>query len=134
MKPRVVYVLLATCYNDLLADHPISWVQLKNELQQFTLVIGLLCLGGTYIKYDVETAVSYAGGLTGALIYLRMLSSSVDNLGASGGKAAARCVISGPILGVLRLFFHFLPFLFFVLFPLFPCVLASTALPFASER
>lgn len=69
---------------------PTLCVQLKEELQLFTLGIGLLCLGATYVKYDMETAISYGGGLLGALIYLRMLSSSVDNLGQTGTKAAAR--------------------------------------------
>ncbi|GAQ83594.1 hypothetical protein KFL_001540120 [Klebsormidium nitens] len=79
-------------------EERLRYEKLKEELQVFTLVIGLFCLGGTYVKYDMDTAISYAGGLIGALVYLRMLSSSVDNLGQSGGKAAARSALGQPRL------------------------------------
>lgn len=57
---------------------------LKKELQLWSLALTTACLGATYAFYGREVAASYGVGALGGLFYLRLLSRSVDAVGAGG--------------------------------------------------
>lgn len=58
--------------------------ELKRELQQWAVALTALCLAATYVFYGREVAASYGVGALGGLFYLRLLSRSVDAVGAGG--------------------------------------------------
>lgn len=76
----------------------IRYLKLKRDLQITTLVIGGLSAVGTYFAYSPQIAASYGAGLVGALVYVRMLGSSVDSIGAQDAGSAARGALGQPRL------------------------------------
>jgi ATP synthase protein I len=58
--------------------------ELKRELQQWAVALTAACLAATYVFYGREVAASYGVGALGGLFYLRLLSKSVDAVGAGG--------------------------------------------------
>ncbi|KAG6551153.1 hypothetical protein Mapa_007388 [Marchantia paleacea] len=76
----------------------IRYLKLKRDLQITTLGIGGLCAVSTYFAYSPQVAASYGAGLLGALVYVRMLGSSVDSIGAQDAGSAARGALGQPRL------------------------------------
>ncbi len=66
----------------------VRYEQLKVEFQLWTVGLGLLGGITTYTAYSKDVAVSYALGAVAGLLYLRLLSRSVD-AGGSGFRARA---------------------------------------------
>jgi hypothetical protein len=66
------------------------YLELKRRLQLFTLALGGLGTTSAYLTYSPAIAGSYGVGLLGALVYVRMLGTSVDGLGAQNTAGAAR--------------------------------------------
>lgn len=99
----------ATKYNSggskmLLRENPakdreasiIRFQNLKNDLLLYTVGIGALCDVTAYVTYSPEVTASYAAGLVGAILYIRMLSSSVEALGENSVGGAAKGAIGQP--------------------------------------
>ncbi|CAI7933997.1 unnamed protein product [Closterium sp. NIES-54] len=63
-----------------------------------TLGLGVVFTGTAAVLYSPEIAVSYAVGAVGSLVYVRMLSSSVEALGASSVQGAVRGAVGQPRL------------------------------------
>jgi len=70
---------------------------LKVELTSFTLAIAGVTTVSVAAAYSPEAAGSYAVGAAGGLLYLRLLSRSVDS--TSGGAQGLGDVIEGTIGG-----------------------------------
>lgn len=72
------------------------YLKLKQDLQFTTVAIGGAGLVGTYFSYSPDTAASYALGLVGSLIYIRMLGNSVDGLGSGDASGAMKGAMGQP--------------------------------------
>ncbi|KAH9791316.1 protein CONSERVED ONLY IN THE GREEN LINEAGE 160 [Citrus sinensis] len=70
---------------------------LKSKLQFLTLGIGGVGLVSAYISYSPEIAASFAAGLLGSLVYIRMLGSTVDSM-AAGAKGLMKGAVGQPRL------------------------------------
>ena len=75
-----------------------KYAQLKQELTLLTagLAVGVTALLG--VAYDKETAISYAFGAAGSLVYLRLLSRSVDTTNPAGTSGIGE-VVEGTLGG-----------------------------------
>eukprot|EP00850_Spirogloea_muscicola_P024036 SM000427S15754 [mRNA] locus=s427:4739:7607:+ [translate_table: standard] len=80
------------------AEAKLKYDQLKLKLQSWTLAIGGGCTVAAYFSYSPEIAASYAVGLAGSLVYVRMLSKSIDSLGSSAIGTAVKGAIGQPRL------------------------------------
>ncbi|CAI5504557.1 unnamed protein product [Closterium sp. Naga37s-1] len=65
-----------------------QYEKLKQSLVLTTLGLGVVFTGTAAVLYSPEVAVSYAVGAVGSLVYVRMLSSSVEALGANSVQGA----------------------------------------------
>ncbi|GFR48266.1 hypothetical protein Agub_g10131 [Astrephomene gubernaculifera] len=72
--------------------------QLKLEQQIWTLAFSAAGFAMTYVSYSKDVAVSYCVGALGGFLYLRLLSKSVDALGADGLESGASGMASQPRL------------------------------------
>ncbi|CAI5506044.1 unnamed protein product [Closterium sp. Naga37s-1] len=75
-----------------------QYEKLKQSLVLTTLGLGVVFTGTAAVLYSPEIAVSYAVGAVGSLVYVRMLSSSVEALGASSVQGAVRGAVGQPRL------------------------------------
>lgn len=75
-----------------------DYSQIKGNLQILTAIFGGAGIAVSYASYSSEVAFSYGVGLLGALAYIRMLGNSVDSLGESNSKGAARAALGQPRL------------------------------------
>ena len=75
-----------------------KYAQLKQELTLLTagLAVGVTALLGA--AYDKETAISYACGAAGSLLYLRLLTRSVDTTNPAGASGIGD-VVEGTLGG-----------------------------------
>lgn len=71
--------------------------KLKNKLQLLTVGVGGVGLVSAYLTYSPEIAASYGAGLLGALVYMRMLGSSIDSM-ADGARGVIKGAIGQPRL------------------------------------
>lgn len=86
-----------------------NYLQLKNNLQLLTAVLGGAGAAIAYVAYSTEVAMSFGVGLLGALAYIRMLGNSVDAFGNSDAKGVIRGALGQPRLlvpVVLVMFFN----------------------------
>lgn len=74
------------------------YTQLKQELVLLTCGIAVAATAMLDAVYDTETAISYACGAAGSLLYLRLLSRSVDNT-KPGGASDIGDVVEGTVGG-----------------------------------
>ncbi|GAB4824888.1 hypothetical protein Ancab_007758 [Ancistrocladus abbreviatus] len=74
-----------------------QYYKLKQKLQILTLSIGGVGLFSAYVSYAPEIAMSFGAGLLGSLVYIRMLSSSVDSM-AGGDKGVIKRAVAQPRL------------------------------------
>lgn len=58
--------------------------QMKLDFQVWTVVLAVVAFSMTAVLYTGEVAVSYAIGAAGGLLYLRLLSRTVDSFGTGG--------------------------------------------------
>lgn len=75
-----------------------NYYKLKGDLQKYTVVIGAGCFASAYFTYSPEVALSYGVGLVGSLVYIRMLSNSIESLGAQSLDGRMRGVLGSPRL------------------------------------
>ncbi|CAI5961174.1 unnamed protein product [Closterium sp. NIES-65] len=75
-----------------------QYEKLKQSLVLTTLGLGVVFTGTAAVLYSPEVAVSYAVGAVGSLVYVRMLSSSVEALGANSVQGAVRGAVGQPRL------------------------------------
>ncbi|KAH9742855.1 protein CONSERVED ONLY IN THE GREEN LINEAGE 160 [Citrus sinensis] len=81
----------------LAAQSKEQYFKLKSKLQFLTLGIGGVGLVSAYISYSPEIAASFAAGLLGSLVYIRMLGSTVDSM-AAGAKGLMKGAVGQPRL------------------------------------
>ena len=74
------------------------YTQLKQELTLLTAGLAVAVTALLEAAYDTETAVSYACGAAGSMLYLRLLSRSVDAT-KPGGAAGIGDVVEGTVGG-----------------------------------
>ncbi|GIL73195.1 hypothetical protein Vretimale_4637 [Volvox reticuliferus] len=72
--------------------------QLKLEQQIWTLTFSAAGFVMTYVSYSQDVAVSYVVGALGGFAYLRLLSKSVDAVGADGVQSGVNSITSQPRL------------------------------------
>ncbi|CAI5482157.1 unnamed protein product [Closterium sp. Yama58-4] len=75
-----------------------QYEKLKQSLLLTTLGLGVVFTGTAAVLYSPEVAVSYGVGAVGSLVYVRMLSSSVEALGANNVQGAVRGAVGQPRL------------------------------------
>ncbi|GLC43548.1 hypothetical protein PLESTB_001569200 [Pleodorina starrii] len=71
---------------------------LKLEQQIWTLAFSAAGFAMTYVSYSQDVAFSYVAGALGGFAYLRLLSKSVDAMGAEGVQSGVNSVASQPRL------------------------------------
>ncbi|GLI60435.1 hypothetical protein VaNZ11_002588 [Volvox africanus] len=72
--------------------------QLKLEQQVWTLAFSAAGFIMTYVSYSQDVAASYVVGALGGFAYLRLLSKSVDAVGADGVRSGVDGIASQPRL------------------------------------
>ncbi|KAF6259330.1 hypothetical protein COO60DRAFT_1014853 [Scenedesmus sp. NREL 46B-D3] len=72
--------------------------QLKVEFQAWCIGLGLLGTVTCYFLYSRDVAISYALGASSGLTYLRLLSRTVDSVGADGGGGGVSTAVGQPRL------------------------------------
>lgn len=72
--------------------------ELKQTLLLLTVAMGSAFTGMAFTVYPLGTAISYSVGMLGSLAYIRMLSSSVEALGANTVGGAVRGAVGQPRL------------------------------------
>ncbi|GIL55622.1 hypothetical protein Vafri_11155 [Volvox africanus] len=72
--------------------------QLKLEQQVWTLAFSAAGFVMTYVSYSQDVAASYVVGALGGFAYLRLLSKSVDAVGADGVQSGVNSITSQPRL------------------------------------
>ncbi|EFJ50401.1 hypothetical protein VOLCADRAFT_88973 [Volvox carteri f. nagariensis] len=75
-----------------------QYEQLKVEQQVWTLAFSVAGFTMTYVSYSMDVAVSYVVGALGGFAYLRLLSKSVDAVGADGVQSGVNSITSQPRL------------------------------------
>ncbi|KAJ7543311.1 hypothetical protein O6H91_09G032700 [Diphasiastrum complanatum] len=74
------------------------YMQLKSNLQLFTLAIGAVGVVSAWVIYTPDIVASYGVGLLGAVAYIRMLGNSVDAFGSRDAGGVVRGAIGQPRL------------------------------------
>ncbi|XP_072995309.1 protein CONSERVED ONLY IN THE GREEN LINEAGE 160, chloroplastic [Typha latifolia] len=74
-----------------------QYFKLKQKMQSLTLGVGGIGVVSAYISYSPEVAASFGAGLIGSLIYIRMLSNTIDSM-ADGAKGLVKGAAGQPRL------------------------------------
>lgn len=80
----------------------VRYEEMKNELQLWAAGLTTVCFAATLTFYGKDVAASYGLGALGGLLYLRLLSRSVDGVGSGGlGGALGQPRLLIPVILVL---------------------------------